>query len=127
MSLSDLAHTLVYTPELASVLSFDAAVKYVDLVRCLKPSLRLLLLSYDRDTPPTLPVATHDYLKVCLGVTDDIAKLAWATFRHLAWDNSEVNSWEWNANAHVKYVCLFLEHGLSRGISKCFLLWNSSR
>jgi hypothetical protein len=122
MNFTYLARILVDTPELASVLTFDDAVKYVDLVRCLKPSLRLLQPSYDNRPPAALPNAPHDFLKVCLGVTDEVAKLAWATFRQLAWDNEDTNTWEWDASAHAKYAALFLEHGLIRGVSMWFSL-----
>jgi hypothetical protein len=117
MNLTELAHILADTPELASVLNFDDAVTYVDLIRCMKPTLRLLKPSYHNDPPASLPHANHDFLKVCLGVTDDVAKLAWATFCTLAWKDDPVNSWESNASLHAKYAALFLEHGLCRGIS----------
>jgi hypothetical protein len=38
------------------------------------------------EPPANLPVAVHDFLKMCLHLDDKTTKLAWATLRHAAWD-----------------------------------------
>jgi hypothetical protein len=126
MNFTDLLRTLDSMPELASAMTYDDAVTYIDLIRCLKPSISLRLSSFHEDPPDLLTLAEHDFLKACLQITDDVAKLAWATFSDVAWKTSpicETNNWAWNANAHVKYIGLFLEHGLCRGISALHSLY----
>jgi hypothetical protein len=123
MNLLDIANRLAATPSLARVLSFDDTIKYIDLVRCLKPTITLLQPSSQTVSPETLSYNDHDFLKVCLGLTDDVAKLAWATFRDLAWnEENRAYSPGDDASMHIKYARLFLDHGLSRGISASLLL-----
>ncbi|KIM72850.1 hypothetical protein PILCRDRAFT_829561, partial [Piloderma croceum F 1598] len=74
----------------------------------LKPDLTCWKLS-DRDGPPErLPIAIHDFLKVCLGMEDDLAKLAWHTLRQIAWDvGSEEEDICQHGCACMKYLKLF--------------------
>ena len=54
-------------------------------------------------------------MKVCLNISDDIVKLVWVLFCDLAWafegDEGDIDA------LHHKYINLFMEHGLSGGIS----------
>ena len=115
MSLLQLARTLNNNPQLAAVLNYDAIVDYIGLIRCLKPAIALQEPSYHLDPPKSLTVSIHEFMKVCLNISDDIAKLVWVLFRDLAW---EFEGDEGDIDAlHHKYINLFMEHGLSRGIS----------
>jgi len=116
MSLLQLASALSNNPQLATALNYDAVVNYIGLIRCLKPSIVALQeASYHHDPPDSLTVSIHEFLKVCLDISDDTAKLAWAVFRDLAW-TFEGTDGDIDALQH-KYIKLFMEHGLSRGIS----------
>jgi CxC5 like cysteine cluster associated with KDZ transposases len=115
MSLLQLASALNNNPQLATALNYDAVVNYIGLIRCLKPSIALQEASYHCDPPDSLTVSIHEFLKVCLDISDDTAKLAWAVFRDLAW-TFEGTDGDIDALQH-KYIKLFMEHGLSRGIS----------
>ena len=122
MNLLNVANCLAKTPSLACALSFDDAIKYIELVRCLKPTIVLLQPSSRTMPPDTLSYSNHDFLKVCLRSTDEVAKLAWATLRDLAWNESDHVYCHGNdASMHIKYAPLFLNHGLSRGISMLIL------
>jgi hypothetical protein len=70
--------------------------------------------------PPTLPVRVHDFLKDCINLQDEIAKLAWEAFRLLAWSFQPTPQ---EQLAHrIKHVKLFLDYGVSRGIGMPFRL-----
>jgi CxC5 like cysteine cluster associated with KDZ transposases len=114
MSFLQLARILSDNQEL-SALNYDAIVDYIGLVRCLKPSIALQEASYHPGPPASLTASIHEFLKVCLDISDDTAKLAWTAFRDLAW---AFEGTEGDIEAlHHKYIRLFMEHGLSRGIS----------
>jgi hypothetical protein len=68
-------------PELSATLGYDAIVKYVDLVRCLKSTIALQEPSYHLDPPEALSASVHEFVKVCLDISDETAKLAWITLR----------------------------------------------
>ena len=97
-----------------SIFDHEFTAKYVDLVWLLRPKLSALQPSYNSHPPLNLPVNIHDFLKLCLDMTDDIGKIAWSRVCLLAWSR-ELTSVEELAN-RTKYIQLFLEHGLSQGI-----------
>ncbi|KAJ7457135.1 hypothetical protein B0H11DRAFT_1738737 [Mycena galericulata] len=97
-----------------SPLDFSSTVQYIDLIQLLKPSLRWNQASYQVDPPDTLPVNIHNFLKICLNLADDVAKLAWEKLRVTAW--SHYLSAVEELAARTKYMVLFLQHGLSRDI-----------
>jgi hypothetical protein len=100
------------------VLSFDDSIKYIELICCLKPTIELLQPASQTAPPDSLSYNIHDFLRVCLGLTDDVAKLAWTTLRELAWSEGDsVDGCGNDATTYIKYAPLFLDHGLSRGIS----------
>ena len=51
-----LAKVLVDRPELSAILSFEDVVRYVDLIRCLKPLIAMQEASYHHDPPDTFSV-----------------------------------------------------------------------
>ena len=81
-----LAKVLVDRPELAAILSFEDVVRYVDLIHCLKPLIAMQEASYHHDPPDTFSVQFHEFLKICLDISDGTAKLAWFTLHTLAWE-----------------------------------------
>lgn len=85
MNFLELAEVLNSCLKLSAGLSFDVVVKYVDITCLLKPTISLMEASYHLDPPEYLTVATHEFLKVCLNISDETAKLAWATLRKLTW------------------------------------------
>jgi hypothetical protein len=102
-------------PTLTAALSFDAIVTYIDLIRCLKPTIALQEASHYHNPPERLTVSVHEFLKVSLDISDHTAKLAWVVLRDLAWAYEGALG-EIDVLQH-KYIKLFMEHGLSRGIS----------
>jgi hypothetical protein len=90
-------------------------VNYIGLVRCLRPLIALQEALYHPGPPASLTVSIHEFLKVCLDISDDTAKLAWAAFHDLAWAFEGTE--EYIDALHHKYIKLFMEHGLSHGIS----------
>ena len=115
MSFLQLASILSDNQELSSTLSYDAIVDFVGLVQCLKPLIVLQEASHHSGPPASLTVSIHEFLKVCLNISDNTVKLAWTAFHDLAWV-FKVTEGDINA-LHHKYIKLFMEHGLSRGIS----------
>ena len=114
-----LANILSNNQELSAALNYDAIVDYINLVRCLKPSIALQEASYHPGPPNSLTGSIHEFLKVCLDILDDTAKLAWAAFRDLAWAFEGTDE-DMDA-LHHKYNKLFMEYGLSRDISTFYI------
>jgi hypothetical protein len=55
---------------------YEGLVTYVDLIRLLKPELTHL--EEPKNSPPEhLTIAIHDFLKLSLGLEDEIAKLGY--------------------------------------------------
>ena len=79
-----LAKTLGEYLKLSSALSYEAVVQYIDLLCCLKPTTALKKPSYNSTPPDSLTVNVHEFLKVCLDISDDTAKLAWTSLWELA-------------------------------------------
>ncbi|KAF7343017.1 hypothetical protein MVEN_01731900 [Mycena venus] len=69
-------------------LSYDSMTTYVDLIRLLKSDLSAMQPPYRTEPPDSLPVNIHDFLKLSLGLTDEIAKLAWQELRITAWSHN---------------------------------------
>jgi hypothetical protein len=63
----------------------NAVVTYIDLIQFPKPTIALQEASHHDSPRECLTVLVHEFLKVCLDISDDTAKLVWAVFRDLAW------------------------------------------
>jgi|SRR5882762_4573129 hypothetical protein len=85
MSFLQLASILSNKQELSGALNYDAIVDYIGFVQCLKPLIALLEALYHSGSSASLTVPIHNFLRVCLDISDDTAKLAWAAFCNLAW------------------------------------------
>ena len=116
MDLGTISRLFVDSSELNIAFDYEGLVTYVDLIRLLKPELTRL--KEPKNSPlEHLPIAIHDFLKLSLGLEDEIAKLAWATLRVFAWNSDpEAEDLRKMGRAHLKYMKLFLEHGSSRGL-----------
>lgn len=117
MQFFDLAKSLEQYPALSSALDLHGILKFIELIKCLKPTIALQEASYHTEPPDSLTASVHEFLKVSLDISDDIAKIAWSALRTYAWD-TELNEAERVGLQH-KYIGDFMEHGLSRGISTC--------
>jgi hypothetical protein len=78
MDFATIAKLLGESPELNKAFSYENMITYIDLIRLLKPYLRCL--SHNDLALERLPLATHDFLKLCLNLEDETAKLAWHPF-----------------------------------------------
>ena len=107
-------------PELSSVLNYKTLIDYVNLISYLKPNIALQQASYCLNPPDSLTVSIHKFIKVCLGMSDEAAKQSWTALWTLAWAH-EVTEANEEALQH-RYIGLFMEHGLSCGISESCLL-----
>jgi hypothetical protein len=117
MDLCTLITVLADSPELSAALGYEGLITYIDLVHLLQPNLSRSEYSDARQPPEHLPLATHDFLRLCLSLDDEMAKLAWATLRHIAWNSDHADEYlRKMTHAHLKYLRLFLEHGSCRGI-----------
>ncbi|KAJ7135719.1 hypothetical protein C8R44DRAFT_848587 [Mycena epipterygia] len=110
--------TLRSSLEIARIFAHADVVKYIELIGLLKPTPALAYIqpSHQPSAPPlTLPANVHEFLKASFdNVPDETAKLAWETFRDLAW-SFKPTSEEQTAN-RIKHVKLFLTHGLEHNI-----------
>lgn len=119
MDFLTIAKLFADSPELNAALDYESLNTYLDLVRLLKPDLVYSAKFSSNEPPERLPVSVHDFLKICVGLQDETAKLAWAVLRHLAWsmDSDPADFWKTSC-ARTKYLKLFLEHGACRGLGK---------
>jgi hypothetical protein len=115
MDLKLLLQRLSEVPKL-SAFDYIAMSKYVDLILILKPSLSLLQPSYQTGAPESLPIHVHDFLMAALSIAHEMAKMAWATFGHLAWEMGGTS--EEDLARRIKHAKVFAEHGLQREIGK---------
>lgn len=115
VSFKTIASLLAEAPELDAALGYEGIVTYINLVHILHFDLSSW---QDTDEPPAnLPVAVHDFLKVCLHLDDEMAKLAWVTLRHAAWDfSAHEDHLLGRGHNDIRYLRLFLKHGLCRGL-----------
>ncbi|KAJ7718060.1 hypothetical protein B0H16DRAFT_1797918 [Mycena metata] len=97
-----------------SPLDYDSTTTYIELVRLLKPYLATFEPSYRSAPPEFLSIEAHNFLKLSIGVTDEVGKLAWQQLRSLVWARNLTPSEQ--LTARTKHIELFLEHGLSRKI-----------
>jgi hypothetical protein len=118
MDLSTLARVLEASPELNRVLSYEGVITYIDLIRILKPDLNCWQPPHQEGPPERLPLATHDFLKLCLNLEDELAKLAWHALRQIAWNAGVEGEDIHQTCARLKYLHLFLKHGPCRGIGE---------
>ena len=117
MDFGTLAKVIGESPQLNKALLYEGVVTYIDLIRILKPDLSRRLPSHQGGPPESLPLATHDFLKLCLNLEDEIAKLAWHALRQIAWDvGTEGEDIHKHGCARLKYLGLFLKYGPCRGI-----------
>lgn len=121
MDVVHLASILLENSELHGSFDYEAITKYIDLVWLLKPTISATQASYHPEPPSTLPVNVHDFLKLCLRMTDHVGKLAWECFHSLAWDF--VPSKDLELASCMKYIKLFLDHGISCKIGMSFVLF----
>lgn len=91
MHLVQIAQALALAPELGAV-SYHQLITFIDLIRILKPILSRLRPAYYVDLPPeSIPVNIHDFLLLCLDVSDECLEHLWATFKDLAWSDERLS------------------------------------
>ncbi|KAF7290011.1 hypothetical protein HMN09_01305800 [Mycena chlorophos] len=95
-------------------LNLEQTIQFIELLRLLKPALRWHQMSYDSEPLKALPSDYHDFLRDALNVTDDVCLDAWAYIGDVAWQR-DLTATEQQA-ARAKYIHLFLQHGIRRGI-----------
>ncbi|PPQ76766.1 hypothetical protein CVT26_000266 [Gymnopilus dilepis] len=102
-------------PELCSIFELKTVQSYVELVNLIKPKISALQGSYQEGPPNHLSVNIHEFLKKCFSMSDYMGKLAWASFRSIAWNTPFTSTQEEQA-ARLKHIKLILEHGLPHNI-----------
>ncbi|KAF8054208.1 hypothetical protein FPV67DRAFT_1569119 [Lyophyllum atratum] len=115
MDILKLSAALLEHTELQATFDYIAITVYFDLVRLLRPILLRLRPSYRPEAPATLPINVHDFFNLCLGMEDDVGKLAWHSFKEFVWELPPLTRAE-DLAFRARHIQLFLDHGLSRGI-----------
>nr|GAT48245.1 predicted protein [Mycena chlorophos] len=98
----------------ANPLDLERTMEFIGLIRLLKPALRWHQLEYDTEAPKTLPSEYHEFFRDALAITDNTCRDAWAYIGDVAWQR-DLDTTEQQA-ARAKYIHLFLQHGIHRGI-----------
>jgi hypothetical protein len=118
MLLGDLATLLAQTPNLKNILDFDNIVRYITLVKNLRPLITGCWQPvYNEDPPEHLQAHLHDFLKLCFDLEDEDGKWAWSTFRGIAWRGAALSRTA-SLRELSSYIPLFMRHGLSREIGE---------
>ncbi|KAJ7577697.1 hypothetical protein C8J56DRAFT_1007158 [Mycena floridula] len=97
-------------------------IKFIELIHILKPTISLSQKSHISSPPSHLTVNVHEFLVLALDIPDEICKLAWKTFRDMAW--SFTPSAEVDLSIRTKHILLFLKHGLGQNIGTGQFLFN---
>lgn len=113
MNLVELALLLADYPSLASGINLEDLVGFFDIICLLKPQLSLYSVIQD-SVPERLPIHIHEFICVSLKLNDSVVKLVWEMLREIAWAQ-EHNRDTAQKLAH-KYLPLFLDYGIPRGI-----------
>jgi len=106
-------------PCLTPVFDVDRLISFLHIVQLLKLTLRLYTRSDDKKPNERLPVNIHEFLKVSLKLDDREAKLAWESLRCVAWE-MELTEEDLRSIGR-RYLQLFLDHGISRGVAFYYL------
>lgn len=121
MLLLDLARVLKDTPNLSKSLGCDDIIKYLALMRHLKPAISRCQSPYIQGPPDTLPDNIHDFINICVRLRDEDSKWAWISLRNLVWDEEIVGPGPGKAEMMSRgstYIGLFLKYGTPRKIGQ---------
>jgi len=106
-------------PCLTPVFDVDWLISFLHIVQLLKLTLRLYTRSDDKKPNEHLPVNIHKFLKVSPKLDDCEAKLAWESLCCVAWEMELTEEDLWSIGR--RYLQLFLDHGISRGVAFYYL------
>lgn len=118
-SISFILQVFERNPDLTPVFDIDRLISFLHLVQLLKPTLRLYTRSDDKKPNECLPVNIHEFLKASLKLDDSEAKLAWESLCCVAWE-MELTGEDLQSIGR-RYLQLFLDHGISRGVAFYYL------
>ena len=86
-SLLELLSCIVSVPGLAQKWSLDDLWKYVSLARHIRPDIETLLQSDQAGPPERLSLQIHNFLKLSMGLEDEVAKQAWEVLKVVVWND----------------------------------------
>lgn len=86
-SLSELLSRITSIPALACKWSLDDLWKYVSLARHIRPDIETLLRTNQAGPPDRLSLQIHNFLKLSMGLEDEVAKQAWGVLKDVIWDD----------------------------------------
>lgn len=78
-------------PGLADTWTLDDLWKYIVLVRHIQTDLESLLPPGVNGPPEHLSVETHNFLKLSLGLEDEVAKQIWVVLRDVVWNGEQLS------------------------------------
>ncbi|KAF9535911.1 hypothetical protein CPC08DRAFT_824871 [Agrocybe pediades] len=104
-------------PEVAQLMSFEACVKYVELVQILKPSIKLYLQPNEEGPLPLerLPLRFHRFLTQVVGIEHEVGKHVWIALSPVAWALPDCSNGAGAFGYHL--IQSFLDYGYEENIA----------
>ena len=118
ISLSTLVSVLSSYPDLLKTITLDDCIRYIELIRLIKPTLSLYQPPGTAEHLPLtgLPVNALEFLKRCLKIEHETAKILWVALCPIAW-SQDLTADQIEAFG-PRYLQLFLDHGSALGLGE---------
>ena len=100
-------------------LDFETTIRFVELIRLVKPALRWHQKEFELEPPANLPQEFNMFFSAGFALKDTTCDTAWQALRNAAWAR-DLDATE-QLSLRLKYVHLFLEYGLPLGIGNIIL------
>lgn len=115
-------------PEISSNLSIDGCITFIELIQLLKPTLLLYQPPGTLEHFPLteLPINVLEFLKRCLNIEHEIAKIIWEVLCPIAW-RLDIPAGHKQVFGQ-RYLQFFLDHGEPLGLGKslCVIILSKS-
>ncbi|KAJ7055398.1 hypothetical protein C8F01DRAFT_1319976 [Mycena amicta] len=91
-------------------LDFETTIRFIELIRLVKPALRWYQQEYETRPSARLPQDFRAFLMKALSLTDTLCESAWLALRDAAWAR-DLDPAE-QLSLRTKYVQTFLQYGI---------------
>lgn len=100
-SLTELLSALSSAPDLALNWTLDDLWKYVSLARHIRPDIEALLRTDQAGPPERLSFEIHNFLKLSMGLKDEMAKQAWGILKGIIWNDPALHNSIKSCSTHL--------------------------
>src|SRR5258707_7244362 len=86
ITIADTLSTISSVPGLAETWTLEDLWKYITLARHIRPNIEVVSAPGTVGPLDYLSVEIHNFLKLSLGLEDEVAKQTWGVLRDIVWD-----------------------------------------